>query len=508
MIYDYQTQQWGEILVGYLQNVGDSKKIAFIALPNKDYSCYNPIFGSSSVAITPVNFISFDGSLSATYVNVDNTTISTTLIQIYYYDKLTESFSNYAGLNVCKNILQGKQNELKFTSITTSFTCYVSEPCLINVHTIDMENCRYTQYPIFYAHSWVINATLAELTEVSLQGYYNPTYFTLSGTFMPSFTPTGVNRKNRFYTKITQIATQDQTSNQNLFPTMITMNPLNGLFYVNEGDVRAAGTHYISIYISYISVSNPTFDNKLYDFTLEVLSNSFAINNKAPYFSPAISKQSFIAGQASQYKLGEIVDDENDSVQISIKYDACQKFVTFDDVQNIFTINPALKDKGTYNIVITLKDDNFDSKTNQILFQFDVTFSNFSVSIGEENLTKEEKELKSKTFTSFTSYKILKISNLGIITILFEDQLKVPANYQTKLNRSLDIQLIQQDYKILPLNYSIEEMTSNYMTIRLETAQISNISQTNVILKIKQLIRIGMGQGLSINIGKLFLCFK
>eukprot|EP00347_Sterkiella_histriomuscorum_P006282 403353364 len=260
---------------------------------------------------------------------------------------------------------------------------------------------------------------------------------------------------------------------------MVTYNSTNGYFYVDEGNVKAAGTHTISLQISYINVINPIFNNKKYDFTLEMVSNSFAISNKAPQFQPEISKQSFIAGQISQYKLGEIVDDENDSVQMSIKYDACQKFVTFDDVQNIFTINPVLKDKGTYNIVITLKDDNFDSKTNQILFQFDVTFSNFSVSIGEENLTKEEKELKAKTFTSFTSYKILKISNLGIITILFEDQLKVPANYQTKLNRSLDIKLIQSDSNVLNLNYSIKEMTSSQMSIQLDTVQVSNISQTN-----------------------------
>eukprot|EP00347_Sterkiella_histriomuscorum_P002133 403369342 len=458
VIYNYQGSQYGEVLVGYLRNVGGTKKIAFIAQPNEYYSCYNPISGSSNVPITPVNLVYADMSLSATFVIEANTIISTNSLLLYPEDKLTQSFSNYAGSNACKNILQGKQNELKFTSITTSFTCYVSEPCLINVHTIDMENCRYTQYPIFYAHSWVINATLAELTEVSLQGYYNPTYFTLSGTFMPSFTPTGISQLERHSYQPFQIQVFDKCinelsqrtstkynytlgepkkqilykdnlncnsrlnfqlkfNNQNLFPTMITMNPLNGLFYVNEGDVRAAGTHYITIYISYISVSNPIFDNKQYDFTLEVFSNSFAISNKAPYFSPAI------------------IDDENDSVQMSIKYDACQKFVTFDDVQNIFTINPVLKDKGTYNIVITLKDNNFDSKTNQILFQFDVTFNNFSVPI-------------------------------GIITILFEDQLKVPTNYQTKLNRSLDIKLIQQNDKVLALNYSIEEMTSNQMSIK------------------------------------------
>eukprot|EP00347_Sterkiella_histriomuscorum_P004309 403360938 len=137
-------------------------------------------------------------------------------------------------------------------------------------------------------------------------------------------------------------------------PTFVTIDANKQVFTISPTLNSQAGTHSVTITLSDYSL------NKTY--TLSITVNP---NTGAPYFQQNITDldiQDFYVGDLSYYQLPDIIDDDSNTCQLDIT-NALPTFITFNSVDNKFTINPTMSGYiGNYTITLKLSDYNYSNE--------------------------------------------------------------------------------------------------------------------------------------------------
>eukprot|EP00347_Sterkiella_histriomuscorum_P002784 403366812 len=116
-------------------------------------------------------------------------------------------------------------------------------------------------------------------------------------------------------------------------PTFVTIDANKQVFTISPTLNSQAGTHSVTITLSDYSLSKT--------YTLNITVNP---NTGAPYFQQNITDldiQDFYVGDLSYYQLPDIIDDDSNTCQLEIT-NALPTFITFNSVDNKFTINPTI----------------------------------------------------------------------------------------------------------------------------------------------------------------------
>eukprot|EP00347_Sterkiella_histriomuscorum_P007521 403348602 len=396
-------------------------------------------------------------------------------------------------------------NNILLENFTQNFSCNVEELCTLNIGNFILDNCKTQEdnnkVEIFLTGTLSTDIASIQASGLEDQNVYMP--FTFIHTFTPTqsegnkffvinmkycfFNTSGLYRKcqdTSFQVKvvdkcITEIEDAQDTytyrvgspkaymilqnqklcnqkldiylnyTNQLNYPSLVTLDQLTGLIYVEETRNSASGTYLIKLFISSKNINPPVYTNKLYEYTLIVVQNTYSITNKAPYFLQPILAQIYLGGKEYQYQLPISKDDEGDIISTIVLFDQSSIFAKYDKNNQVISLSPSKKQSGDFTIQITLSDNNLDSKQQKYEFKFKViasansTNSSAQINIDQEqiletNQTNENNEtvtvvqssfitpsgikidnseektiVKNKKFTEYITARIYKVSNTG-----------------------------------------------------------------------------------------------
>eukprot|EP00347_Sterkiella_histriomuscorum_P004434 403360473 len=411
--------------------------------------------------------------------------------------------------SACSNIKQGKINNILIENLQQQFTCYVGERCLINVGRFILENCA-TEVQQNQAKFELVGDQSTDIAKIDAQAIQNYNYNVGLAKQPIILTNKGLCNTWLIYTL--------EYTNQLSFPNLITIEQETGYIQVEEFRNQAKGNYSIQLNLSYKNFNHPIYTNKIFEYILIVTESFVAIINNAPYFTTPLKSFIYETEKKYQYELPNTIDDEKDTITLTISFDKSQKFVQFDKIKKTFKIQPTTNDFGDFTIYITLTDNNkYDQKYSKYALKFSVikaidsvikNSTNSQENLNQEqtvetNATNENNEtvtvvqssfispygikidnseektiVRNKKFTEYITARIYKVSNTGHIQIQFDDVLKVPNQFKEKFQHAIDITLKQENYD-QKLNFTIKDISSTEIFLQLDLSKIGNISISN-----------------------------
>eukprot|EP00347_Sterkiella_histriomuscorum_P005712 403355556 len=183
----------------------------------------------------------------------------------------------------------------------------------------------------------------------------------------------------------------------------------------------------------------------------DVITSSSQRVNLAPLFETSLKNQTINVGASVIYNLPKTIDQNGNNIEIEYHIGVTQIFTdTIDNKgKGMMTFNPKKEHVGEYAVEIWLKDDH---PTNPLItkYKFGIIVNGAgNDSIGFENITDEERFASQTEFIGYIRAKIKRIDYKGEMLILFDTNIKCPPNYIERLNKSLEVNLVQNAMKAL-----------------------------------------------------------
>ncbi|TNV87956.1 hypothetical protein FGO68_gene8438 [Halteria grandinella] len=262
-----------------------------------------------------------------------------------------------------------------------------------------------------------------------------------------------------------------------------------------------------------------TVQGTIFDGTSEYASIKIVILNPnigPPVFSQSLQYQQVVAGERLIYSLPSFADPDGDTVKVTVNLVQATSFATY--LNGVFTFAPpvTISQMKAYIITITLTDQ--DSEPLSTSESFSVTILPSTVLSSSHNLLKNDttksnntssqnqtasqthsgggsspqpgnnlavieesyefnfeekdgKKVNSVVQTNLTA-KISSISNKGLATIVFSDQVLAAKNYQQLLSEALKVTFFSQSEGVFLLSWnysgSMKANVTSYDRIKLQ----------------------------------------
>ncbi|CDW83619.1 UNKNOWN [Stylonychia lemnae] len=227
-----------------------------------------------------------------------------------------------------------------------------------------------------------------------------------------------------------------------------------------------------------------------YDLEVEIYGDAkvYISNNTAPYFLSPIPSYELQVGQRREIDMPEIKDDQGDNCQLTYQSKMDGLFLKIDKKKMI--INAIYIVVGIQEVIVKLLDDNPFPLSAK--FKFTITISQNttnqyeSVIVQNTDIYQEYKQSLKIQRIGVIKAKITQITNTGLVTIIFDQNLYELLKFTQKIQESINISLDYSDSSSeQSQNFIVLSYSNRVMTIQMLFQSIQNISKYRVNILIK-----------------------
>eukprot|EP00347_Sterkiella_histriomuscorum_P007664 403348046 len=266
-------------------------------------------------------------------------------------------------------------------------------------------------------------------------------------------------------------------------PSSMKFDESEKIYSLYSDDPRDKGLFTFQVLV-YFQVNNFTEQiQKLFNFTVEVTSNSFNLpKNSAPVFIADLTDITIDVQNGKQQIILPASEDEDENMYgPQFDFGAASVFVTSSSIQG-FEVEPLNQNVGVYSVQVTLTDLYIQPKSTKY---------NFKLSVIDSNPPKQPIHIQvNDDLNEIYKLEISKITNDGVVTLKHDSLFKFVSNkQQIKSQKLLDIMILPYeaeylDKKPIIKSWSVIQISDKQMQIQLEFNDPSYVSQSKVMQQI------------------------